>query len=876
MQCPRPQLHALARIFTGTQYIYDSSNYPFNYIIIIHPNISSIFQEVVTVNISKCEFTIVDDGNEDSDVDIMGNGTESSEDSQEEEAEIELDVFRDLAVSCVALNQLLSTEPAQLLQRSTEVATAARNAAKELIDYGAKQAATDTNSSGEPQPQPSLYVDGFDPEQIWLQLDMLSVPALKRVRKQLKKVERITTLVSPDVEEALDELLGGGGGDAPSSEDDEFHSAEDEEEDEDGVDYDAMLEEGRNGNRGSSSDDDDDDAEEEEELVDDDVPNTKNNNNNNKKKKKNTRMSDNEARAAVEDDFMKLDEMEAFLQQAERAAYGDDDEEENFDDIRDDGSESDIDDDALGRQEDSEDDDDDDGGDSEAEEAELEALLDNAAVIVGRKRKKQQKGKKNKRKCRVFFIRVFFKQFCSNILFSIFAVAGLDDSEDEEEEDNSDDDAPDDLADDPLANATYEDFFGPRKLPSALKKKVGGSSASKSRNVFKQRDVLAEDPSSGEEEEDDFDAEHSGDDYDQEEEELDDQEEEEEGAPTTKKLSAHQRRMERTASRIRRLEEEAMGEKPWFLQGEVVAGARPKNSALEIDLDFETTVKPPPAPTEESTRSLEDMIKARVIDGKFDDPLKMAPPGPDKKKMVVELDDKKSSTGLGELYEREYVAAVTGVVEDRDAPVRELALAQFKALSTALDSLSHGHYRPVPAIEDVTVRLDVPAIMMEEAAPAFVSTASMRAPEEIYKAGTAVAGEGAEGEQQGGRGVLMAGGGFKSEAELTREDRKRRRADKKRASKKRKAAEEEEAVVRAASRGQARVSGRKSEEEQNELRKLAKAAKKSKTVGGGGGGVSNYSRSAKVFGQLQAMQDGTATVGGDAPPKIIRASGLKL
>lgn len=46
--------------------------------------------------------------------------------------------------------------------------------------------------------------------------------------------------------------------------------------------------------------------------------------------------------------------------------------------------------------------------------------------------------------------------------------------------------------------------------------------------------------------------------------------------------------------RCRSLEEVALGTKDWFMRGEVDAGRRPKNSALEVDLDFETTVKPPP------------------------------------------------------------------------------------------------------------------------------------------------------------------------------------------------------------------------------------------------------------------------------------------
>ena len=35
------------------------------------------------------------------------------------------------------------------------------------------------------------------------------------------------------------------------------------------------------------------------------------------------------------------------------------------------------------------------------------------------------------------------------------------------------------------------------------------------------------------------------------------------------------------------------------------------------------------------------------------------------KKTSVELDDKKSSKGLGELYEEEYQRVVTGVTEDK-------------------------------------------------------------------------------------------------------------------------------------------------------------------------------------------------------------------
>lgn len=68
--------------------------------------------------------------------------------------------------------------------------------------------------------------------------------------------------------------------------------------------------------------------------------------------------------------------------------------------------------------------------------------------------------------------------------------------------------------------------------------------------------------------------------------------------------------------RIAELETEALGERPWHLVGEVSAARRPVNSALEIDMDYDTTNKPPPAPTEEATHSLEDMIRRRIADAR--------------------------------------------------------------------------------------------------------------------------------------------------------------------------------------------------------------------------------------------------------------------
>lgn len=47
---------------------------------------------------------------------------------------------------------------------------------------------------------------------------------------------------------------------------------------------------------------------------------------------------------------------------------------------------------------------------------------------------------------------------------------------------------------------------------------------------------------------------------------------------------------------------------------QVTAVRRPKNSALEVDLDFEHNVRPAPVITEEVTATLEEMIQKRIIE----------------------------------------------------------------------------------------------------------------------------------------------------------------------------------------------------------------------------------------------------------------------
>ncbi|CAE6263894.1 unnamed protein product [Arabidopsis arenosa] len=295
----------------------------------------------------------------------------------------------------------------------------------------------------------------------------------------------------------------------------------------------------------------------------------------------------------------------------------------------------------------------------------------------------------------------------------------LSDDEDEEDDEDEDEDdefdafaGGDDEEADKLGRARYDDFFGGKKKETKMKLK-----------------------------------------------DLSEDEEAERENQGNEKLSTHEKARLKLQSKIEQMEKANLDPKHWTMQGEITAAKRPMNSALEVDLDFEHNARPAPVITEEVTASLEDLIKSRIIEARFDD-VQRAPSLPTKgKREAKELDDSKSKKGLAEVYEAEYVqkanpAFAPTTLSDE---LKKEASMLFKKLCLKLDALSHFHFTPKPVIEEMSIQ-NVPAIAMEEVAPVAVSDAAMLAPEEIFS----------------GKGDI------KDESELTQEERKRRRAKKKR------------------------------------------------------------------------------------------------
>ncbi|KAL2223509.1 U3 small nucleolar ribonucleoprotein Mpp10 [Thermoascus aurantiacus ATCC 26904] len=240
--------------------------------------------------------------------------------------------------------------------------------------------------------------------------------------------------------------------------------------------------------------------------------------------------------------------------------------------------------------------------------------------------------------------------------------------------------------------------------------------------------------------------------------------------------STHEKQRARIADEIRRLEAANVAKKEWMLSGEARAVDRPVNSLIEEDMDFERVGKPVPVVTHETTKSIEELIKRRILAKEFDEVVRRLPgslPGQDLRRSRLELDDSKPQQSLAELYEADHLRATDpNYIDQKDHRLRRehAEITQlWKEISSQLDSLSNWHYKPKAPQASINVVTDVATITMEEARPTAsgaVGTTGALAPQEIYAPG--------DDGKVGGELILKSGASVAKE-EMTREEKIRRR-----------------------------------------------------------------------------------------------------
>ncbi|KAH9200014.1 U3 small nucleolar ribonucleoprotein complex, subunit Mpp10 [Zygosaccharomyces rouxii] len=241
-----------------------------------------------------------------------------------------------------------------------------------------------------------------------------------------------------------------------------------------------------------------------------------------------------------------------------------------------------------------------------------------------------------------------------------------------------------------------------------------------------------------------------------------------EDTDSEKKLSTFEKQQLDIQRQIEQLEKEAVAEKKWALKGEAQSKDRPQDALLEEDVEFDRTSKPVPVITTEVTESLEDMIRRRIKEKGFDDlPRRVVTDSNLKSyKPDFQLSDQKSSKSLAELYEEDYkgVSQDAAVSEELQKEHDEIS-DMFNNLFYKLDALSSAHFIPKPSKKSLEVRVETPAVSMEDTQPLTMSTEQSLAPQEIYRVG--------KGENP--NEIKLKNGMPVAKEELTRDDKQRLR-----------------------------------------------------------------------------------------------------
>ena len=168
-------------------------------------------------------------------------------------------------------------------------------------------------------------------------------------------------------------------------------------------------------------------------------------------------------------------------------------------------------------------------------------------------------------------------------------------------------------------------------------------------------------------------------------------------------------------AQISSIEQKMLDKKDWNMKGEVLSSERPKESLLANPMDFEVSIKPPPVLKKEDTQLLENMIKLRITDDLFDDPVRKTKINLNKKSnQDTEINFTRDRKGLSELYEEEYTG--TKQSEGKQDEIKAECEQMIEELYSYFDALTNLKFTPQsvkPNEKSMTIS-NVPAIQIEE------------------------------------------------------------------------------------------------------------------------------------------------------------------
>lgn len=164
-------------------------------------------------------------------------------------------------------------------------------------------------------------------------------------------------------------------------------------------------------------------------------------------------------------------------------------------------------------------------------------------------------------------------------------------------------------------------------------------------------------------------------------------------AELNKAVSSYQRERQKIISQAHQIEEENVKEANWTLKGEISSKARPENSLLEEDLEFDFQSVPPPVITETISESIEDIIKRRILERAFDNPeIPITQEMKDdatlfkqrRQKIKLEMQER---ADLGKIHEQDFLRAKGELADDHTLDPK--LKAKYKELRELYDKVSH-------------------------------------------------------------------------------------------------------------------------------------------------------------------------------------------